>query len=344
MLLNRIKRLVTGATNGHAAAAVVPASSTPYGIPTCYFYPIVNTWLTPEFQRDFWGNPRLQEDVQELTAGLDSESVRVVNGLVQFVLGYVNWPIKEQHTVMATDAARCTFLTDEDILRVLNEPTIMTEYRKVQFADVAPTENWMMDSQRVVLLHGLAFVPNGFDRVAGTTFLDVGGYRGDSVLAFERRCNPKQIFSFEPDPATHPALCGMVQKYGLKRTTPIQMCVGDTVGEAHFNSSDVGWGNVDKAGKVAVKTTTLDTFVAERKIERVGLIKVDTEGFEQQVLNGARATLKRDKPVILMSIYHKAEHYLYMRKWVSEMNPDYRFMVRRTCPQAILDETVLVCY
>ncbi len=47
---------------------------------------------------------------------------------------------------------------------------------------------------------------------------------------------------------------------------------------------------------MAVKATTLDAFVMERAIDRLDLIKVDVEGFEMAVIDGAPESLARFRP------------------------------------------------
>lgn len=54
-----------------------------------------------------------------------------------------------------------------------------------------------------------------------------------------------------------------------------------------------------------ISIITLDSFVEENNI-RVGLIKVDIEGSEQDFLKGAEKTIKTQKPFLLISIYHNA--------------------------------------
>ena len=49
---------------------------------------------------------------------------------------------------------------------------------------------------------------------------------------------------------------------------------------------------------VEVKTSKLD----DLEIENVGFIKIDVEGFELQVIEGARETIERDKPVLVIEI------------------------------------------
>lgn len=55
-------------------------------------------------------------------------------------------------------------------------------------------------------------------------------------------------------------------------------------------------------GTETVQVDTLDAYMEGTDIE-VGLIKVDIEGAEQDFLAGARKTIEKHKPVLLMSIY-----------------------------------------
>ncbi len=47
---------------------------------------------------------------------------------------------------------------------------------------------------------------------------------------------------------------------------------------------------------------TLDDYVLTHSIERVGLIKLDVDGHECQVLRGADQVLKSNRPIILMEL------------------------------------------
>lgn len=53
---------------------------------------------------------------------------------------------------------------------------------------------------------------------------------------------------------------------------------------------------------VTVPALTLDTFVNTNDIQRVDLIKIDTEGTEHKCLEGAKDILKRDRPIIICEV------------------------------------------
>jgi hypothetical protein len=64
-----------------------------------------------------------------------------------------------------------------------------------------------------------------------------------------------------------------------------------------------GWAQAREAHASLVPLSTLDTFVADRFHGKKLLIKIDVEGFELEVLAGARKTLSLDpKPTWLVEI------------------------------------------
>jgi hypothetical protein len=53
---------------------------------------------------------------------------------------------------------------------------------------------------------------------------------------------------------------------------------------------------------VKVEIDTLDHFAEEQKLSRNGLIKIDVEGFEMEVLKGAAETLRRFRPKLFVEM------------------------------------------
>jgi FkbM family methyltransferase len=51
--------------------------------------------------------------------------------------------------------------------------------------------------------------------------------------------------------------------------------------------------------ELTVPITTLDAIVSERRVSGVDLVKVDVEGWELPVFQGASATFARDRPVVI---------------------------------------------
>ena len=81
-----------------------------------------------------------------------------------------------------------------------------------------------------------------------------------------------------------------------------------------------------KSKKVGI--TTIDAYVEENNIT-VGLIKTDVEGFEQELLRGALNTIKRDKPVLMISIYHTFDDFWDIKPLIESWNLGYTFTIKK---------------
>ena len=62
--------------------------------------------------------------------------------------------------------------------------------------------------------------------------------------------------------------------------------------------------------------------------EEVTFIKLDVEGAELRTLMGAAETIKKYKPRLAISIYHKPEDIYEIPLLLMEYRPDYRFYIR----------------
>jgi FkbM family methyltransferase len=137
--------------------------------------------------------------------------------------------------------------------------------------------------------------------LAGGIVLDVGAHRGSYALEVGRLAPSAAVFAFEPQPRTYAALAERVACSGIE---PLNLALGESEGSATLYDFAGDGGSTQaslSADAVAlfgsepvahsVTCTTVDAFCASRGIERVALLKVDTEGFDLSVLRGARRML-----------------------------------------------------
>jgi hypothetical protein len=62
--------------------------------------------------------------------------------------------------------------------------------------------------------------------------------------------------------------------------------------------------------------------------DEVGVIKMDVEGFEPFALEGARGLLERQRPALLISVYHRPEHLWKIPLWIHDLGLGYRVHLR----------------
>ena len=88
-----------------------------------------------------------------------------------------------------------------------------------------------------------------------------------------------------------------------------------------------------------VKGCKIDSFVKDNGIDSVCLFKLDIEGAEMEALEGAREMIRKYKPQLAISIYHKKEHLFEIPELLKELHPGYKFKLGFYSPTFI--DTVL---
>jgi len=149
------------------------------------------------------------------------------------------------------------------------------------------------------------------------TFFDVGANVGLFSLAVGgkyRGCGVR-IYGFEPCKQTFKIFQDNIHLNGLTNVSAVRTALSDRIGQgilqlnSDFRDGLNTLGNPSHpasrvVGVESVPLTTIDDFVATNRIERVDVMKVDVEGAELSVFNGARGLLSRqDGPLILYESY-----------------------------------------
>lgn len=143
----------------------------------------------------------------------------------------------------------------------------------------------------------------------GDTVLDIGAHVGYySLLSSVLAGDAGTVWAFEPNPHN----CAFLRRHveinrrGNVRVT--EAAVSDAAGRARFDfGRGSGTGRLSGDGAIEVATVRLDDFVRERGIAPTA-VKIDVEGAEVQVLEGARATLGEHRPVIFLSTHGAEVH------------------------------------
>ena len=97
------------------------------------------------------------------------------------------------------------------------------------------------------------------------------------------------------------------------------------------------------AGANMADITTIDTEYHDASA-KIGLIKLDVEGMETQIITAAKAVIARDRPVLAIAIYHRPEDFFELKDKVKALNPAYRFMIRKSEPSLPQADLVLIAY
>jgi len=147
----------------------------------------------------------------------------------------------------------------------------------------------------------------------GMTVLDVGAHHGYYALLASRRVGDTgRVFAFEPSPRERKKLTWHIGWNHCSNVQILDTEMGSRGGQAELfvaAGRETGCNSLRPPAvrgtpkKVSVPVDTLDDFLLRREIERVDFIKMDVEGAELSVMQGAENLLSgTQRPVVLVEV------------------------------------------
>jgi FkbM family methyltransferase len=152
--------------------------------------------------------------------------------------------------------------------------------------------------------------------------LDLGACLGIVSAAISQFVPNGRVVALEPSGGLQAGLVQTCDSVSNRNITVVHSAVGAEEGSVSFHAQPTGaaWGYVGVGGNYSVKQTTVDLLVNELGLERLDFIKIDTEGSELAVLEGASTTIGRFAPVLAV-----------------ELNPFCLWKQGRTLPQDLVE-------
>jgi len=157
----------------------------------------------------------------------------------------------------------------------------------------------------------------------GRRFVDVGAYIGLYTMGLAPRF--ERILAFEPSRFSYPWLRRNIAVNGYQHVVAEQVALSDHMGEQMlYMSGQDGYADTLAPCHLdgyRVPTQTLDSYA----LHDVDLIKMDVQGYEMAVLDGARQTIAASRPVILIDVCDQAKRPI-VQSALSEMGYSCDFM------------------
>jgi FkbM family methyltransferase len=129
---------------------------------------------------------------------------------------------------------------------------------------------------------------------------DVGANLGLISLILSERFPDRNIYAFEPNPSTFQNLQENLVLNSSLNVRAEPSAVGNFDGQIALNANPIHRGTVslnlsDCQTPLLVSCTTLDTYAQHRSIQEIAFLKVDVEGYEEYVFQGAEQLLSQHK-------------------------------------------------
>lgn len=155
-------------------------------------------------------------------------------------------------------------------------------------------------------------------------FIDIGCYDGKDSLRYLKwidNSNAK-IYAFEPDKKNYAVCKEILGKY--PNIELFNIGLSDVEGELGIKSNGE-MSYLEDEGTSKVSTQLLDNIILDYP---VGFIKMDVEGYEENVLKGAKNVICNQHPILAVSIYHKKYDIWRIPNLLLNYYKDYYFYMR----------------
>jgi FkbM family methyltransferase len=134
------------------------------------------------------------------------------------------------------------------------------------------------------------------------TVVDVGANIGTVAWQFAK--NSKEIYCFEPVPQLYNIIKESAAYNKVNKLKVVNKAVGNVLGVVNMVNNDnshILKDNGSVLDSISVEVTTLDKDLIE--VPKVDLIKIDVEGFEWHVLQGAMSLIRKNRPIFILEIH-----------------------------------------
>lgn len=163
---------------------------------------------------------------------------------------------------------------------------------------------------------------------AALDLIDCGAYDGD-VERDALRCGFRlnSLVAFEPDPANFDRLVAWVDgnRHEVGCAVTLPLATGDSNCILSFAAGLTTSSHLTKSGEQQVACVRLDDVLSNHP---ANYLKLDVEGAEAATLRGASALIRRCRPALAVSIYHRPNDLFELIEEIDEIAPGYRLHLR----------------
>ena len=178
--------------------------------------------------------------------------------------------------------------------------------------------------------------------------IDAGAYTGDSSISLSNLTS-SNVHAFEPFHESYEKMVQNIKLNNITNIVPVQASLSDKNGQMELYVSGNNYQGITADSNrrkfdnfFSIQSMTIDSYVEENNLN-VGLIKVDVEGEEKNLLKGAINTLKTQKPILFLSIYHSVNDFFDIKPWIDQLDLGYKFILSKEQPWTFIADTILEC-
>jgi len=174
----------------------------------------------------------------------------------------------------------------------------------------------------------IQYFPQGiFELTNNEYYFDCGAFTGDTIASFLQTTGGlyRHIWAVEPDRSNYNRLIQYIADEKLSTIDVVNKGIYSYNGKLPFQETGSMLSMITDESDNCIETDTIDNIAAGNPVT---YIKMDVEGVELEALKGAEQTIRKYKPVLGISIYHKQQDLIDIPKYIKAIVPEYKFYFR----------------
>lgn len=279
---------------------------------------------------DYYMNDDFEDNLKKVTELLDSENKQKFKYL--FLRSLLIYLVQQD-----------TLYTENE----LNEQKRFNEFRNNNIKGNKIGEYEFEGSYNIHPFVDLGLDNDCLEFLKNKDIIDAGAFTGDTSLPLSKITN-RNVYAFEPFKDSYETLVKNIENNNISNIVPVNKSLGNIDGERTLYIGNNVQGITSQKDskvwheKIVVQESTIDKFVEVNNLD-VGYIVIDVEGAETDLLNGAINTIKTQKPILTISIYHLLNDFFNIIPWIDSLNLGYEFEIIKEGPWSFLADTCVQC-
>lgn len=250
------------------------------------------------------------------------------------------WILKSSGIEVDVFCDRNTSLSGSKIIPVISPKKLFDDYKSNKTAIVIGTEMYFDEIYEFLVENGIK-KEDIYGGAADTTkqyfdrqllsltekeyFVDCGALDLQTTMNFLNVCCEGKSYAFEPDISNFEKCMKTKEKYKLNNIEIYNHGCGSKKECLKFTSTQNGSSYVSDNGNTEITIETLDQMLA---LKEITFIKMDIEGMELEALKGSIEIIKKQKPKLAISIYHKSDDLINIPIFIKKLVPEYKLYIR----------------
>jgi len=298
----------------------------------------INRLLVRDRNGDFhlkWFFENQQKIFQVYSLLADTESQRWLKDILLLrMLGYFHYkfPTNNKKHWLLREQAKDLFISESD----LDYTGIFGNLQKYQLefeGHIIALDCWWLNVAWTFLFKQY-YLDRNATRIQpeiGDYVVDAGACFSDTAIAFSASVGEEgRVFAFEiMSDNLGVSFYNLLQNPILSdRINLIDFALSDSANRTlYLHGSGPSCFVSEQPSNHLMNVTSIDQFFQDEDIHKLDFIKMDIEGAELSVLHGAIETIRKFRPKLAISIYHKTSDIIDIPLFIHDLNLGYRFYI-----------------